>query len=75
MTQQSERARSYVLGLSLLGMGLSLGFTMAAAVWLGTWLDGKAGTSPLFVVLFIVGGFAGFLERLLWLLKRNSKAR
>lgn len=52
------------------GIGFSLGATVVAAIWAGNWLDERWGTSPLFLMLFLVGGMAGFLRRLLWMLKK-----
>ncbi len=64
---QSERIAN---AAKFAGMGVSLGATVLAAIWLGNWLDEKWGTSPLFLMLFLVGGMAGFFRRLLWMLKR-----
>ena len=52
------------------GIGVSLGVTVLAALVLGDLLDEKWGTSPLFIVLFLVGGMVGFFRRLLWMLRR-----
>jgi len=41
----------------LAGMGITLGLATAGFAWGGNWLDGRLGTSPLFVLL---GAFLGF---------------
>lgn len=41
----------------LAGLGLTLGLATALFAWAGNWLDGRLGTSPLFVLL---GAFLGF---------------
>ncbi len=43
------------------GLGITLGLAMALFAWGGNWVDGRLGTSPLFVLLGVFGGFgAGF---------------
>ncbi len=39
------------------GLGITLGLATALFAWAGNWLDGRLGTSPLFVLL---GAFLGF---------------
>lgn len=52
-----------------IGVGFSLGATVAAALWLGNWVDERWGTSPLFLLLFLLAALTGFVRRLLWLLR------
>lgn len=59
-------------GAQFVGIGFSLGATVAAALWFGNWLDERWGTSPLFVLLFLTGGLIGFTRRLLWMLRPPS---
>lgn len=47
------------------GHGIALGLAVALFAWLGTLLDERLGTSPLFVLLGGAAGFAGGLYRLL----------
>lgn len=43
------------------GHGLTIALSTALFAWLGDWLDGRLGTSPLFVLLGMCVGFgAGF---------------
>lgn len=52
-----------------IGVGFSLGASVAAALWFGNWIDEKWGTSPLFLLLFLVAALTGTVRRLLWLLR------
>lgn len=56
------------------GLGFSLGATVIAAIWAGNWLDQRWGTSPLFLLLLLVGGMVGFLRRLLWMSRGRKGA-
>lgn len=47
------------------GHGIALGLAVALFAWLGTLLDERLGTSPLFVLLGGAAGFAGGLYRLI----------
>lgn len=40
------------------GHGLTIALSTALFAWLGDWLDGRLGTTPLFVLLGAGGGFA-----------------
>lgn len=54
--------------------GFEFGGTIAAAVVAGYYLDEYLGTAPWLMLLLIVGGMYGALRRLLWSLKKHSKA-
>jgi len=41
------------------GMGMQFGAAIIVFALVGHWLDGKAGTSPLLLVLGVLIGFAG----------------
>ncbi|MDX1396506.1 MAG: AtpZ/AtpI family protein [Gemmatimonadota bacterium] len=43
----------------LAGLGLMLGLAMALFAWAGNWVDGRLGTSPLFVLVGVFTGFGG----------------
>jgi F0F1-type ATP synthase assembly protein I len=73
MSEQGDRrARSLALGMSIAGLGFSLGISVAASIWAGTWVDKKLGTSPLFLVFLLLAVLYGSFRRLLWVLKQNS---
>jgi F0F1-type ATP synthase assembly protein I len=54
---------------------MALGFEFAsivvAGVLLGSYLDGRLGTMPLFTLLLTLGGMIGALYRLLWGLNKS----
>jgi len=58
--------------MSIAGLGFSLGISVAASIWAGTWVDKKLGTSPLFLVFLLLAVLYGSFRRLLWVLKKNS---
>jgi hypothetical protein len=60
-------------GTRFVGLGFSLAVTVVAALWAGNWLDQRWGTSPLFLLLFLVGGLFGFTRRLLWMLQGGKR--
>ncbi len=62
-------------GARFVGMGFSLAGTVLAALWLGNWLDQRWGTSPVFLLLLLVGGLFGFTRRLLWMLRPSPRTR
>jgi F0F1-type ATP synthase assembly protein I len=41
------------------GVGVQFAVTFTLLTLFGIWLDGKAGTGPLFTVVFLLLGFAG----------------
>jgi len=60
--------------VALFGQGLSLAVAVVAAIVAGQWVDEKLGTSPLVLMLLLLGALYGCVRRLLWLLKTNSRA-
>lgn len=54
----------------LMAFGLEFGFTVAAGVIVGYYLDGWLGTAPLFTLLISIGALAGALYRLTLTLKQ-----
>jgi len=59
MRQRAEgpKAHGGVNHAELAGLGLTIGLATAGFAWGGNWLDGRLGTTPLFVLL---GAFLGF---------------
>jgi F0F1-type ATP synthase assembly protein I len=64
-------------GLGRAGRFLALGFEFAGAVVggmvVGSWVDGRLGTSPLFLVVLMVFALTGAVYRLLWVLRRMKE--
>jgi len=54
------------------GLGFGLGATVVAAIWLGNQVDVYFGTSPLFLLVFLVAALVGFMQRLLWMLNKKD---
>ncbi len=65
------RRETVATGARFVGLGFSLAGTVIAALWAGNWLDERWGTSPLFLLIFLVGGLFGFTRRLLWMLQQR----
>lgn len=65
-------------GLGRAGRFLALGFEFSGSVvggmFVGYWIDGYIGTSPLFLVVFAVLALSGAVFRLLWVLRRMNEA-
>lgn len=55
---ESEGPRPLPGAVAFLGMGTSVAGCVAVGVFLGIWLDGQAGTSPLFLVIGLLLGLA-----------------
>jgi F0F1-type ATP synthase assembly protein I len=62
-------------GLRFAAFGIEFGTTIAVAVVAGYYLDEYLGTAPWVTLLMTLGGMYGALSRLLWSLKKHSKAR
>ena len=45
--------------LRFAGVGVQYALTILVLTLLGIWLDGKAGTAPLFLLVFLLIGFGG----------------
>lgn len=60
MGEPSERDKNRKLGeyLRYSGLGIQFLVSVGLCVWAGSWLDGKVGTSPLFLLLGTLLGFA-----------------
>ena len=58
MSPEDGRDRKLVGYLRYSGAGLQLFAAVGLCTWLGYWLDGKTGLSP---VLLIAGAFFGFM--------------
>lgn len=57
-----------------LGLGVQLAASIVLMFFLGYWLDGKFGTSPLLTIIFsFLGGFAGIYNVIKTVLELNRK--
>ncbi len=53
-------------------VGFEFAGTIVSCLLAGYYADAYIGTAPLFTLLLTVGGMAGALYRLLWMLKRSD---
>lgn len=62
----ARRSRRMYEGLSASAAGLELGISVAIGALFGAWLDGKLGTAPwllmVFLILGVIAGFRGVLR-------------
>lgn len=62
----ARRSRRMYEGLSASAAGLELGISVAIGALFGGWLDGKLGTAPwlliVFLILGVIAGFRGLLR-------------
>jgi ATP synthase protein I len=62
----ARRSRRMYEGLSASAAGLELGISVAIGALFGGWLDGKLGTAPwlliVFLILGVIAGFRGVLR-------------
>ena len=58
MNDRRENSRTIVNAMRFTGMGWSIAVAVILGVLIGNWLDGKAGTHPLFLILGILLGLA-----------------
>ena len=60
-----------------MGVFGSVGFTIVAATFVGfaagLWLDGRLGTSPLFMILLLLSGFVAALLNVYFRARQNRK--
>jgi len=62
---------SWGKGAVYTALGAEFGSIVAAGVLLGSYVDGRLGTTPLFSLLLTVGGMVGAVYRLLWGLNKS----
>ncbi len=71
MPSPGSQRRRTPAALRYAGLGLQLAATLVIGVWLGSWLDQRAGTGALFTML---GAFLGFGGTLYSLIRQLSAA-
>src|ERR1700754_1894510 len=70
----SKRTRGLYNALSASSVGLELGISVLIGLLFGNWLDGKAGTEPWLMLLFLAIGFAAGFRGVLRAVKRADRA-
>lgn len=71
----ARKTRSYYANLSLSSAGLELGLSVILGALFGRWVDGKAGTEPLFMVLLLAIGFVAGIRGVLRAARRAVRDR
>ena len=56
------RTRGYWRAMSASSVGLEMGAAVLIGILFGSWLDGRLGTTPWMLILFIVFGFAAGMK-------------
>ena len=78
LTSQEER-RERSTAAKFAGAGFQFGVTILASLWLGTWIDRKFGTAPVFlyVAVFLGAGaaFYSMYRQLMANLERDEQAK
>jgi ATP synthase protein I len=76
-SQEARRERSTAAKFA--GVGLQFGVTILVSLWLGTWIDRKFGTAPVFlyVAVFLGAGaaFYSMYRQLMANLERDEQAK
>jgi F0F1-type ATP synthase assembly protein I len=70
----SRRSRRAYDGLSASSVGLEMGLSVVIGVLGGIWLDGKAGTAPLFMLLGLAYGIAAGFRGVMRAVRRAERA-
>jgi ATP synthase protein I len=70
----ARRAKRAYNGLSASSVGLELGLAVVLGLMFGIWLDGKLGTEPWMMLLFLVLGLVAGFRNLVRAIARADKA-
>jgi F0F1-type ATP synthase assembly protein I len=70
----AARGKRFYNVLSASSVGLEMGLSVVIAVLFGIWLDGKLGTAPLMMLLWLGVGFAAGLRGVLRAVRRADRA-
>src|SRR5262249_44847194 len=70
----AQKTRAYYQTLSFSAAGIELGLSVGLGALAGYWIDGKAGTAPLFMLALTVIGFAAGVRAMLRAARRATRA-
>lgn|GEM_PF-1802241 len=70
MTRSGREDESKYARYQAMGVAWNMGWPIAASVVAGSWLDGRFGTSPLFILALSLGGLLVTVRRLMQLNSR-----
>ena len=68
MSERQQGSRTVVNAMRFTGMGWSVAIAVILGVVVGNWLDGRAGSHPLFLILGVLLGLAGSMAIVIRLL-------
>jgi ATP synthase protein I len=72
----ARTSKHFYQGLSASSAGLELGIAVGLGAWFGSWLDGKLGTAPWMLLVFLgIGLIAGFRGVLRAVARADREAR
>lgn len=75
-SEENYTGKKYVEVGPYLGLGVQLAASIVLMFFLGYWLDGKFGTSPLLtIIMSFLGGFAGIYNVIKTVLNLNRKSK
>ena len=60
--------------VSFSAVGLEMGLSVIIGLLFGRWLDGKAGTDPWLMILFVIFGFAAGMRAVVVAMKKSDRA-
>ena len=69
----STRGKAMFRGLSASSAGLEFGISVILGLLFGRWLDGKAGTEPWLMILFLCFGFVAGIRGVMRAMKRIDR--
>ncbi|MBP9084676.1 MAG: AtpZ/AtpI family protein [Kofleriaceae bacterium] len=58
----ARKTRGVYQTLSMSSVGLEMGLCVIIGMFFGRWLDGKLGTDPAFMIVFLIFGFAAGMK-------------
>jgi ATP synthase protein I len=70
----ATKTRGAFEAVSFSAIGLEMGVAVIIGLLFGRWLDGKAGTDPWLMILFICFGFAAGLRAVMVAMKKADRA-
>ena len=70
----AAHTRGVYRALSASSVGLELGIAVILGLLFGRWLDGKAGTDPWLMILFVIFGFAAGMRAVVVAMKKSDRA-
>ena len=68
------RTRGAFETVSFSAVGLEMGIAVIIGLLFGRWLDGKAGTDPWLMILFVIFGFAAGMRAVVVAMKKSDRA-